>query len=135
MTLPPVTDAIWFSEMVSENLDWTREQSWDYRLWLFDRFLRGWIHLFHADVPRGTIVEQKLVGGIVWRPVSAWPSELEDLWSYDPKGRDMWCDFLYAPGHWDQVKKFLATLPFEQAGWQHRTTCRVHIIEIKKLTS
>jgi hypothetical protein len=132
VTLPPAKDAICFAQMVADNLDWTRDQTWDFRLWLFDRFTRGWVKLFHANVPRGTIVEQ-LVGGIIWRPVSVWPSDITDLWSYDEKGTNMWVDFLYAPGHWALVKQFLKTLPFNEAGWQHRSTCAVHIIQIKKL--
>ena len=126
LKLPPARDMVFFWTLVYQNLDWVREQDWEVKLWYLDRLLRGWVKIFYDE-------EFKAVGGIIWRPVSVWPDRLEDLWSYDEKGANLWCDFLWAPGHWDLVKAWLAQSGFVQGGWQHRTSCKVHIIDIARL--
>jgi hypothetical protein len=77
--------------------------------------------------------------GIIARPVSWKLYETtpkgEELWAFDLNGDALWMDFLWAPGQWGTVKEFLKISGKHWGGWEHRTTGKVHIVDIRKLIS
>ena len=75
---------------------------------------------------------------IIARPVSweIWETcpKGEELWVVDHNGDALWMDFLWAPSQWDRVTEFLEHSGKRWGGWEHRTTGKVHIVDIHKLT-
>jgi hypothetical protein len=80
--------------------------------------------------------------GLIARPVSMYQvehymqwSQLELLYLFDPAGEILWMDFLWAPGQYGQLMKFLKATGKKWGGWEHRKTQRPHFVEIEKLVS
>jgi hypothetical protein len=48
-------------------------------------------------------------------------------YTHDPEGDGAWVDFLWAPGQKMQAVNRLEASGINWVGWQHRTTCEVHI--------
>jgi hypothetical protein len=75
--------------------------------------------------------------GLIARPVSRelyeYTAKGEELWAFDLNGDSLWMDFLWAPRQWPVVKEFLKISGKRWGGWEHRTTGKVHIVEIEKL--
>jgi hypothetical protein len=77
--------------------------------------------------------------GIIARPVSfnlynVTPKG-EELWAFDHTGDALWMDFLWAPGQWSIVQEFLRVSGKRWGGWEHRTTGKMHIVDIHKLVT
>jgi hypothetical protein len=75
--------------------------------------------------------------GCIARPISKTlyetRSDTKFLWSFDSSGDWLWMDWLYAPGQWSTVVQFLIASGKRWGAWQHRTTSKVHLVDIKKL--
>ena len=75
---------------------------------------------------------------IIARPVSReiWETcpKGQELFAIDLNGDSLWMDFLWAPGQWNRVTEFLQHSGKRWGGWEHRTTGKVHIVDIHKLT-
>jgi hypothetical protein len=134
----PRRHAEWFAQMMYEHLDWVRHQRWDYRRWIAWANIHGFLKIIGEP-------DQDPIVGLIWRPIPNWiwqaweDGQLNgvDYWRYfyefDRSGDNCWVDFLWAPGHYREFIAFMKSLPYKKAGWQHRNTSRVHVVDLKKL--
>jgi hypothetical protein len=99
----------------------------DYRIWIWwalnKRFLR-------MEAPNWAIIARP-VSWELWE--SGTVKKGEELFAVDYKGDALWMDFLYAPHGWDLVVRFLKSTGKRWGGWEHRTTGKVHIVDIYEL--
>jgi hypothetical protein len=131
MELPRPLD--WLAEKIAQNsqipqhcVDPFTKEAWDYRRWVWWAFCNRFV-----------VMNDPPTYGIIARPVS------RDLWNTCPKGQELyvhnhagdsiWVDFMWAPDQFDRVIEFLKISGKRWGGWEHRTTGKLHIVEISKL--
>lgn len=105
-------------------------EKWDFRLWVIWAVQRGFVYVWPDPPTLGLIgrpVSRKLIEAYSRGEI---PEE-ELLYVHDQNGEGIWIDFLWAPGQWNIVMKFLRATGKEWVGWQHKNTKFAHIRSIK----
>jgi hypothetical protein len=97
---------------------------WDFQLWVLWAMERGFLYLW-PDPPTLGLIGRPVTRGMVLNWASYPPEDL--LYVYDQSGDGIWIDFLWAPGQYNIVMKFLRMTNKRWVGWQHRVTQAPHI--------
>jgi hypothetical protein len=97
----------------------------DYRAWILWALEQRFVWLYPNPPTLGLIAKP-----ISREMVEHWEQipEEEFLCMFDRNGDGLWVDFLWAPGQWLTVMRWLRATGKNWVGWQHRTTFRPHIL-------
>lgn len=106
-------------------------EPWDYRLWMIWAARLGFVFTWPDPPTLGFIarpVSFKQVTNYQKIPVG------ELLYVHDLAGEVIWFDFLWAPGQYNFIYKFLELTGKTWVGWQHKNTLRPHLRLIAKMS-
>jgi hypothetical protein len=97
-------------------------------LWMIWLLRRGFLKIW--------MVDGRPIGCCCWRPVGDFYPGIwmfEHLFDYDLAGENIWVDYLWIPGRFDLVIRWLDSTHKKSGGWQRRDNFSVHIVPIRKL--
>ena len=103
---------------------------WDYRYWVQWALEHGFVYVW-PDPPTLGLIGRPVTKDMIYNAASYPQDKL--LYLYDHKGDGIWVDFLWAPGQYSIVMKFLKMTGKTWVGWQHHTSERPHIRLLKSM--
>ena len=107
-------------------------EPFDFRYWVWWSVEHGFVYLW-PDPPTLGLIARPVNRDMVYN----WHTYPQDqlLYLYDDKGDGLWMDFLWAPGQYNIVMKFLRMTGKKWGGWEHRVTQKPHIRRLDRLFS